>query len=45
MQSERASSNINRRVLISGMALLPAWSAIPLGGIAKARGNCQALAA
>ena len=37
MQSERPSSNINRRVLISGMALLPAWSAIPLSGIAQAQ--------
>jgi phosphoglycolate phosphatase-like HAD superfamily hydrolase len=37
MQSERPSSNINRRVLISGMALLPALSTIPLGGIAQAQ--------
>ena len=37
MHSERPSSNINRRVLISGMALLPALSAIPLTGIAQAQ--------
>ena len=37
MQSDRPSSNINRRVLISGMALLLALSAIPLTGIAQAQ--------
>jgi hypothetical protein len=37
MQSDRPSSNINRRVLISGMALLPALSAMPLTGIAEAQ--------
>ena len=37
MQSDRPSSNINRRVLISGMALLPALSGLPLTGIAEAQ--------
>jgi hypothetical protein len=37
MQSDRPSSNINRRVLISGMALLRALSGMPLIGIAEAQ--------
>jgi phosphoglycolate phosphatase-like HAD superfamily hydrolase len=37
MKSGNSSSNINRRVLISGMALLPALSAIPLTRIAQAQ--------
>ena len=37
MQSDRPPSNINRRVLISGMALLPAVSGLPLTGIAEAQ--------
>ena len=37
MQSDRPSSNINRRVLISGMALLPALSGISLTAIAEAQ--------
>ncbi len=37
MQSDRPSSNINRRVLISGIALLPALSGMPLTRIAEAQ--------
>jgi hypothetical protein len=35
MQSDRPSSNINRRVLISSMALLPALSGMPITAIAQ----------
>ena len=35
MSSDFPSSNINRRVLISGMALLPALSSMPLSAIAQ----------
>jgi len=37
MKSARPSLHINRRVLISGVALLPALSAIPLRGVAQAQ--------
>jgi hypothetical protein len=37
MKSDRPSSNINRRVLISGMALLPALSGMPITAIAQAQ--------
>jgi haloacid dehalogenase-like hydrolase len=37
MQSDRPSSNINRRVRISGMALLPALSGMPFTAIAQAQ--------
>ena len=37
MQSDRPSSNINRRALISSMALLPALSGMPLTAIAQAQ--------
>jgi phosphoglycolate phosphatase-like HAD superfamily hydrolase len=35
MQSDRPSSSVNRRVLISGMALLPVLSGMPLTAIAQ----------
>src|SRR6476660_1370252 len=35
MKSDRPSSNINRRVLISSMALLPALSGMPFTAIAQ----------
>ena len=37
MSSDRPSSSIDRRVLISGMALLPALSGMRLVGIAQAQ--------
>jgi hypothetical protein len=37
MNSDSPSSHINRRVLISGLALLPALSGMPLTGIAQAQ--------
>ena len=37
MKPDRPSSNINRRVLISGMALLPVVSGMPFTGIAQAQ--------
>ena len=37
MPSDRPSSSIDRRVLISGMVLLPVLSAMPLAGIAQAQ--------
>ena len=37
MQSDHPSSNINRRVLISGLALLPALSSMPLSAVAQAQ--------
>ena len=37
MPSDRPSSSIDRRVLISGMALLPVLSGMPLAGIAQAQ--------
>ena len=37
MHSDRPSSSIDRRVLISGMALLPVLSGMPLAGIAQAQ--------